>query len=154
MKEHALYQRTLPHAPFGLEVQDGVVPPRRADPEFGIGAPPQGPALDAVGRQSAQAPDKAVKQDGARTDIREYVANLSHDVNVAVRYPTTKKQRHTSAKGRDQDWEFARSDPSAEGPAIYGYVCRHRDCLPGDRYGCWLPAEAAVLAEGSEEESS
>jgi hypothetical protein len=34
---------------------------------------------------------------------------------------------------------FARSEGE---PAWYGYVCRHLECLPSERYGCWLPAEA------------
>lgn len=59
------------------------------------------------------------------------VRNVSRDRHI--QHPT-----QPCARGH-HEWMFARSERV---PALYGYVCRHPECLPLDRYGCFLPVEA------------
>jgi hypothetical protein len=59
------------------------------------------------------------------------VRNVSRDPNI--QHPA-----EPCAKGHD-DWMLARSEGE---PVMYRYVCRHPECLPTERYGCYLPVEA------------
>ena len=54
------------------------------------------------------------------------------------REPTTPHPTHPCPRGH-HEWMFTRSQGW---PAVYGYVCRHPECLPMDRFGCYLPVEA------------
>jgi hypothetical protein len=82
--------------------------------------------------QGAAAPVQATSN-GACTRWQGAVRNVSRE--RTIQHPT-----EPCARGH-HDWIFARSEDE---PAWYGYVCRHPECLPSERYGCWLPAEACT----------
>jgi hypothetical protein len=80
-----------------------------------------------------------------RAPSREDGSCKTRAVRNVSRDPTIPHPTEPCAKGHD-DWMLARSEGE---PAMYGYVCRHPECLPVEQYGCWLPAEACTDEEAA-----